>query len=128
MKAVQELVAYFDRKGTLSRKELKRLLEQNHVASDPPSSMHGLCDKVGVTYYFRITGMVDGICWGTDVYTRDSVLGVAAVHAGLLKPGETRVLRLTVTPGQQSYPATTRNGVLTSEYGPFPECWTLSAL
>ncbi len=32
MKAVQELVAYFDKRGQLSRRQLKRLLEQNFVA------------------------------------------------------------------------------------------------
>ncbi len=41
MKAVQELVAYFDKRGQLSRRQLKRLLEQNFVASDAPGSMHG---------------------------------------------------------------------------------------
>ena len=52
MKAVQELVAYFDQRGKLSRKQLRKVLEQNFVASDAPSSMHGLCDNVGTTYYF----------------------------------------------------------------------------
>jgi hypothetical protein len=128
MKAVQELVAYFDRRGQLSRRQLKTLLEKNHVASDAPSSMHGMCGTVGTTYYFRIVGQTEGTVWGTDVYTRDSALGVAAVHAGLLKPGETQVLRLKVVPARKSYPGSTRNGVTTTDYADFPECWTLSAI
>jgi hypothetical protein len=128
MKAVQELVAYFDRRGRLSPRQLKRLLDRNFVASDAPSSMHGLCGTPGATYYFRITGATEGTVWGTDVYTRDSALGVAAVHAGLLKPGRTAVLRLTVAPVQTSYPGSTRHGVTTSDYGEFPECWRLSAI
>ena len=66
MKVVQELVAYLDHRGKLSRKQLKKLLEQNYVASDAPSGMHGLCDTVGATYYFRIRGVLEGQVWGTD--------------------------------------------------------------
>ena len=36
MKVVQELVAYFDRRGKLSRRQLRRLLEHSFVASDAP--------------------------------------------------------------------------------------------
>lgn len=128
MKVVQELVAYFDRRGKLSRRQLKALLEDNFVASDAPSSMHGLCDNVGSTYYFRITGTLEGQIWGTDIYTRDSTLGAAAVHMGLLKPGESSVLRVTVVPAQDKYPGTARHGVTTSEYGEFPHAWKLSAI
>jgi hypothetical protein len=128
MKAVQELVAYFDRRGQISRRMLKQLLEQNYVASDAPPNMHGLCDVVGATYYFRVTGATDGQVWGTDTYTRDSMLATAAVHAGLLKPGQTGVLRVTVVPPLESYAGTTRNGVTTTEYGSFPHAWRLSAI
>lgn len=128
MKVVQELVAYFDRRGQLSRRQLRKLLEQNYIASDAPGSMHGLCDTVGATYYFRITGVREGQLWGTDVYTRDSTLGAAAVHAGLLDPGETAVLRVTIVQPPKSFPGTTRNGVTSSDYGDFPHAWTLSAI
>lgn len=128
MKAVQELVAYFDRKGKLSPRQLRQILDRNQVAGDAPASMHTLCGTIGVTYYFRVTGVAEGQVWGTDVYTRDSVIGAAAVHAGLLKPGQTRVLRLEVVPPQESYPGTARNGVTTSDYAQFPECWRLSGI
>jgi hypothetical protein len=62
MKVVQELVAYFDRRGKLSRRQLRGLLEQNLVASDAPANMHGLCETVGATYYFRVTGVTEGSC------------------------------------------------------------------
>jgi len=128
MKVVQELVAYFDHRGKLSRRQLKKLLDDNQIASDAPSGMHGLCDVVGATYYFRITGATEGQIWGTDIYTRDSSLGVAAVHAGLLKPDEAAVLRVTVVKPMPTYPGSTRNGVTTSDYGEFPHAWTLSAI
>jgi LCCL domain len=128
MKVVQELVAYFDRRGKLSSRQLKKLLDQNYVASDAPNNMHGLCDTVGAIYYFRITGVMEGQVWGTDTYTRDSSLGAAAVHAGLVKPEAKAVLRVTVVPALQSYQGTNRNGVTTSDYADFPHAWKLSAI
>jgi LCCL domain len=128
MKVVQELVAYFDHRGKLSRRQLKKLLEQNYVASDAPNNMHGLCDTVGSTYYFRIKGATEGQVWGTDTYTRDSSLAAAAVHAGLLKADQTAVLRVTVVAPLAGYPGTTRNGVTTTDYADFPHAWKLSAI
>jgi LCCL domain len=128
MKVVQELVTYFDRRGKLSRRQLRKILDQNQVAADAPTSMHGLCDITGAVHYFRITGVTEGQVWGTGTYTLDSRLGAAAVHAGLLKPGQTAVLRMTVVPPLKSYPGTTRNGVTTTDYGNFPHCWQLSAI
>lgn len=128
MKAVQELVSYFDRRGKLSRRQLRKLLEQSFIASDAPASMHDLCETVGAIYYFRVTGVTEGQLWGTDIYTRDSTIGAAAVHAGLLKPGETAVMRLTVVAPLENYPGSTRNGVASAEYGSFPHAWRLSAI
>lgn len=128
MKVVHELVTYFDRRGKLSSRQLKQMLDNGKVACDPPSSMHGMCDVTGSVYYFRITGVTEGQIWGSGPYTRDSTLGAAAVHAGLLKPGESKVLRLTVAPPLKSYPGSIRNGVTTSDYGDFPHAWTLTLL
>jgi hypothetical protein len=128
MKVVQDLVAYFDRRGKLSTRQLKKLLDKSHIASDAPTNMHGLCDTIGAIFYFRVTGVTEGQIWGTDTYTRDSTLGAAAVHAGLLKQGASAVMRVTVVPPLESYPGTTRNGVTTSDYASFPHAWTLSAI
>ena len=128
MKAVQELVAYFDRRGKLSRRQLRRLLEQNLVASDAPTSMHGLCETVGATYYFRVTGVTEGQLWGTDIYSGNSTIGAAAVHAGLLKPGKTDVLRVTVVTPPEKFPGTVRNGVTSTEYGRYQYAWRLSKI
>jgi hypothetical protein len=128
MKVVQELIAYFDQGGKLSRRQLRRLLEQHSVATDAPTSMRGLCEKVGATYYFRVTGVTEGQLWGTDTYSGDSTIGAAAVHAGLLKPEETKLLRVTVVAPPEKFPGTVRNGVTSTEYGPYPHAWRLSAI
>jgi hypothetical protein len=128
MKVVQDLVAYFDRQGKLSRRQLRRLLEQHSVASDAPTNMHGLCETVGSTYYFRVTGVTEGQLWGTDIYSGDSTIGAAAVHAGLLRPGETNLLRVTVVTPPEKFPGTVRNGVTSTEYGRYQYAWKLSAI
>lgn len=128
MKVVQELVAYFDQRGKLSRKQLVQLLEKNMVAGDAPANMQGLRTTVGATYYFRVTGSTEGRLWGTDVYSGDSEIAAAAVHAGLLKPGETAVLRVTMVATPNGFLGSTRNGVTSTDYGKFPHAWRLSAI
>jgi hypothetical protein len=128
MKVVQELVAYFDRRGKLPRRQLRRLLDQHSIAADAPTNMHGLCETVGSTYYFRVTGVIEGQLWGTDIYSGDSTIGAAAVHAGLLKPGQTDLLRVTVVTPPEKFPGTVRNGVTSTEYGRYQYAWKLSAI
>lgn len=73
----------------------------------------------GQTFYRRVTGTADGTVWGggeENIYTDDSNLGTAAVHAGVLKVGETAMLRFTILPGQDSYVGSTRNDVTTRPY------------
>jgi hypothetical protein len=72
--------------------------------------------QIGRSMVFQVTGRVNGSIWGSDVYTDDSDLGTAAVHAGLLKPGQTGVVQVTLMPGLPRYPASQRNGVASSTY------------
>lgn len=52
--------------------------------------------------------------WGTDIYTSDSSICRAAIHAGI--PWSEPFI-IDVVDGQSSYTGSTRNGVLTSSYG-----------
>ena len=54
--------------------------------------------------------------WGTDVYSDDSSICTAAVHAGLITFNGGAV-SLVVQPGQPGYAASERNGVSTLSYG-----------
>lgn len=58
--------------------------------------------------------------WGTDVYTSDSPVCTAAVHAGLLTFAAGGVVTIEIRPGQDSYLGSTRNGVTSSEYPSWP--------
>jgi hypothetical protein len=117
MKVMQELVAYFDRKQQLTPKQLRKLLDQGFLASDAPPSMVDLCDSIGATYYFRLQGGIEGQVWGTDIYTGDSTLAMAAVHVGALKAGESGIVKVTVVPPLNQYAGSARNGVTSSDFG-----------
>lgn len=108
---------------------------------------------VGKSFYFQITGgatrvvgrrggggfgaaggpggggavmLVGGVLYGSGTYTTDSTLALAAVHAGVLKEGETGMVKVTVLGPQASFAGTTRNGVTSSAYGYYPASYKVS--
>lgn len=117
MKAIQELVGYFDRRGRLGPRQVRQLLDQGFLASDAPPYMRDLCDTIGAIYYFRVTGATEGPLWGTDVYTGDSALAIAAVHAGALKADESAIVKVTIVDPLTQYPGCTRHGVTSHDFG-----------
>jgi hypothetical protein len=66
-----------------------------------------------------------GHVWGTDVYSDDSSVGAAAVHAGLLRPGEKGLLRVILMPGQASYSGSERHGIKSENFGQWPGSFKL---
>ena len=78
---------------------------------DAPRNLTGFRDRQGEVLHFRITGARSGTIWGTDIYSDDSHLSRAAVHAGMLAEGETAVLAVEILPGQSLYDASERHGV-----------------
>ncbi|XP_072276884.1 cysteine-rich secretory protein LCCL domain-containing 2-like [Pyxicephalus adspersus] len=64
--------------------------------------------------------MVNGSnVWGTDVYTDDSSICKAAIHAGTLS-NNGGLVTVKKTTGQSSYIGSTKNGVKTRNYGSWP--------
>jgi hypothetical protein len=74
-------------------------------------------DRVGQTFSFVITGTTGGSVWGTDIYTDDSHVAVAAVHAGIVLPGQTKTIRVIILNGSSTYTGSTQNGVISGSYG-----------
>lgn len=89
-------------------------------ARPDPGTLGAYRDRVGQTFAFRVTGAADGTIWGTDAYTDDSPLATAAVHAGVLRVGETGVVSVTILPGDDRYEGSARNGVTSLPYASFP--------
>lgn len=89
---------------------------QPNVLPDP-GNLTSYRNRVGQTFSFQVTGAGQGSVWGTGVYTDDSSLARAAVHAGVLQVGQSGVVQVTILPGQQTYQGSTQNGVQSSAYG-----------
>jgi hypothetical protein len=128
MKVVQELVSYFDRRGKLSSRQIRKLLDGGFLAADAPANMLDLCDEIGMTFYFRVCGTAEGAVWGTDIYAGDSALATAAVHAGLVKAGESGFIKVTVVPPLTQYHGSQRNGVTSNDFGRFGKAYRLAAV
>lgn len=128
MKVIQELVAYFDRAGRLDKAAIGKLLDQGFLASDAPATMMGLCETLGATYYFRVKGEAAGTCWGTDVYTGDSQIAMAAVHAGLVKPDHEAIVKITVVAPPAQFHGSARHGVTSHDFGRFGSAYRLAAI
>ena len=93
-----------------------------------PPSLTGLQANTGQTLVFRVTGASEGPVWGTDVYTDDSSIAAAAVHAGILRPGETGTIMLTVREGFATYAPSSRNGIESASYGEWGRSFTMLRL
>lgn len=80
-------------------------------------SLSSLRGQIGVSFSIEVTGSRRGNVWGTDIYTDDSSIAAAAVHAGVLSEGERGVVLVTILPGMPSYFGSARNGIETMSYG-----------
>ncbi|MFP2926969.1 M57 family metalloprotease [Pyxidicoccus sp. 3LG] len=96
----------------------------------PPSS----CSSYDFTSYRGQNGtripcsceaVSGGSVWGTDLYTDDSNVCVAAVHAGAISSSG-GVVVVTIQPGQSSYTGSTRNGITTSSWGAWSGSFSVS--
>lgn len=90
--------------------------DAKNVLADP-GTLTPFQGQVGQTFAFRVTGAVGGQIWGTDVYTTDTTLATAAVHAGLLRVGQTGIVKVTIVGQQAAFQGSARNGVASAAYG-----------
>jgi hypothetical protein len=70
-------------------------------------------------------GKLDEIVWGTDVYTKDSAICVAAVHAGAITASKGGAIAVRRVPGLREYPATTRFGVSSKRWGAVADAFSV---
>ncbi len=67
--------------------------------------------------YFCPPGAPAGRVWGTGLYTDDSSICSAAVHAGLIRPDSGGSVTIEISPGAASYQGSSRYGVTSNNYG-----------
>jgi TIR domain-containing protein/LCCL domain-containing protein len=68
-----------------------------------------------------------GAVWGTDVYTDDSSLCLAALHAGVVGPGG-GVITVLRSGGRQLYIGSARNGVASHDFGRYGTSMTFDGI
>ena len=79
-----------------------------------------LSAETGKTYKFKCPpGGKESSVWGTDIYTADSSICNAAVHAGKLTMESGGSVTIELRPGESSYKGSTRNGIKTNDYGAY---------
>jgi hypothetical protein len=116
MKAIQQLISYFEERGRLKRRQIDELVAKGYCGQYTGADLRSLEQQVGQSFFFQATGNVHGPLWGTDTYTSDSDLGTACVHAGLLRVGEAGVVKVTMAKPLTVFPGTTRNGITSSTW------------
>ncbi|MBI1829905.1 MAG: hypothetical protein HYR84_00475 [Planctomycetes bacterium] len=113
--------------------DIRSLRSQNAREPDAPvdgalvdaGALRMFQNQIGKTLVFKLTGPPPALgaqqgVYGTDVYTMDSSLEAAAVHAGVLQPGKTGIVRVTILGPQPGFVASLRNGIASHGYGPWP--------
>lgn len=133
-------VAHIDPTGIQLRKGAKRrtLLLADRFNAVPlagdapgavqpdPGNLTQFRGRNGRQFNFLVTGAVGGNIWGTGVYTDDSTLAAAAVHAGILRNGEQGVVQVTILPGQDHYDGSFQNGVNSGSYANWDGSYRIS--
>lgn len=91
-----------------------------HMPLPDPGDLSGYRGQNGAVPTFAVTGDSNGSVWGDGVYTDDSALAAAAVHAGVLRPGQSGLVQVEILPGQAHYEGAERNGVSSGIYASWP--------
>jgi len=112
----------------------RRIQAEAEAPPSPPQGGRGPTTHVeirrldiGDQVTVNVTGRANGPIWGDTIYTLDSDLGTAAVHAGLLRVGETRQIKLYVVPSPSTFAQGNRNGIQSMQWGSFPAAFVMQA-
>jgi hypothetical protein len=99
--------------------------EELQNAPAAPVNLMAFQQQFGKEMTYTLTGFTVGAgqqasVWGTDIYTLDSNLAAAAVHAGVAKPGEVVVVRVRIVQSPPQFVSSFRNGLNSTAYGNYP--------
>jgi hypothetical protein len=82
--------------------------QANELSKDPGMRFTVTCPA---------NGAISGRLWGTDLYTNDSSICTAAVHAGLISVEQGGTVAIETRVGVGSYKGSVRFGVTSQDYG-----------
>lgn len=90
------------------------------------TSAVGFKGETGKTYKFRCPEQgAERSIWGSDVYTQDSSICTAAVHAGIFTLAAGGVVTIEFRPGRSTYGSTVRNGIKSNTFGEYPRSFVV---
>lgn len=94
--------------------------EEEITPIDWSTAAVGFKNDVGMTYKFQCppNGKEHAV-WGSDIYTADSSICTAAVHAGLFSLEDGGTVTIEYRPGRLTYGSTTRNGIKSNTFGEY---------
>jgi hypothetical protein len=72
-----------------------------------------------------VAGGTPATVWGDGVYTDDSSICTAGVHAGVITLAAGGRVTIELRPGQDTYTAATRNGITTRLYTEWPRSFVV---
>jgi hypothetical protein len=100
------------------------------VALQCEQRAHEVPGADGTSWYMRCpAGCTSGdAVWGTDLYTDDSSVCRAAIHATAIAAADGGLVLVTWAPAQEAYPGSERNGVSTNDYGRWPRSFFVQSV
>ena len=86
----------------------------------------GFKEDVGQIYKFQCpeNGSPSAV-WGSDIYTADSSICTAGVHAGIITLDHGGTVTIEFRPGRSIYGSTLRNGITSNTYGEYPHSFVV---
>ena len=92
-----------------------------HVSASWGDTAQAYRERVGEEIRLEFpAGGTPGSVWGTDIYTDNSDIGTAAVHAGMITFEDGGKVIIEIMGGQDSFQGSTRHGVTSEDYGYWP--------
>ncbi len=129
---LDQLKARLDGKATdLNRRELSLVVHGGSADTNEKVEVVVSLGNLWMTHLNKTVALEvtavhnGGNVWGSNPYTMDTVINTAAIHAGVLKNGETAYLKIKILPDPGSYTGSTANGITSTNYGPWQGCYQI---
>ncbi len=102
--------------------------QQLRLGAHPGINARNFKGQVGrrLTFICPATKAQSDYVWGTDIYTDDSMICPAAIHAGVLQADTAGLVNIVMGAGFASFQGSSRNGVTSKNYGPWDSTYTFS--
>ena len=76
-------------------------------------------DRIGTKIEYELPPNPEeygGTVWGTDIFTVDTSIGMAAVHAGVITFKDGGIVKVEIKDGEAEYKGSTKNNVISDDW------------